>query len=90
MTLQMRRMRKGQSVLYIYINDSVTRAEGGKDKVYMNDSATRAEGGKDREYYINDSATRVDGGKDRTYMMCGFTDVYMTESHYSLGMVTRT
>jgi len=22
--------------------------------------------------------------------MCGFMDVYMTESHYSLGMVTRT
>ncbi len=23
-------------------------------------------------------------------VLCGFMDVYMTESHYSLGMVTRT
>jgi hypothetical protein len=32
------------------MNDSATRAEGGKDRIYMNDFATRAEGGKNLVY----------------------------------------
>ncbi len=56
----------------MYMNDSVTRAEGGKDKVYINDSATKAEGGKYRVYStsMNDTATRTEGGKDRVYNIC--------------------
>ncbi len=40
----------------MYMNDSATRALGGKDRMCMNDSATRALGGKDR-MYMNDSPT---------------------------------
>ncbi len=31
---------------------SVTRTDGGKDRMYVNDSATRADGGKGRMYCI--------------------------------------
>jgi hypothetical protein len=43
MTVQQERGRKGQNVYEWLCNKAL---EGGKDRMCMNDSATRAEGGK--------------------------------------------
>ncbi len=60
MTLQQGLKEEKTECTTLYVNDSATRAEGGKDRMYVNDSATRAEGGKDR-MYVNDSACNKSG-----------------------------